>query len=126
MLGTPFLKAVIGTALLFGGVSISHADSIYDRKLEQAVKAIVAKKVGGPLRGSLEKEWRPVSAPLAIVSQAPGGRVSALIDEWGQIRIGDAASQSVSASVDLFGRKLTAPPPLAQQLPLRVISIDGG
>jgi hypothetical protein len=50
--------ALISALLAFGG-GAAHADGLYDRKLERAVKAIVAKKVSGPLRGSLEGEWRP-------------------------------------------------------------------
>jgi len=61
MQGTRSHQLALIAALLALGAGAAGADGIYDRKLEKAVKAIIARKVDGPLRGSLEREWRPTA-----------------------------------------------------------------
>jgi len=70
MQGTTSGYAALVAALLALGAGAAGADGIYDRKLERAVKAIVAKKVG-TLRGSLEREWRPPVAQLDMLIDMP-------------------------------------------------------
>lgn len=50
--------------------SAAFADSVYDRKLEQAVMAIVARKVGD-IRGPLAREFQPPSAFETMATAPP-------------------------------------------------------
>ena len=89
---SPLSGAICGAAL-FCGVVAAAADSPYDRKLERAVMAIVAKKVG-PIRGSLSREWQPTPIAIAAAADRPG-KVTAPAP--------GGLSRSISASIELFG-----------------------
>ncbi|MGE3366126.1 MAG: hypothetical protein AB7I34_22075 [Rhizobiaceae bacterium] len=71
MQGTRSGQLALAAAALVVGSSAAAADGLYDRKLERAVMAIVAKKVG-TLRGSLEREWRPRGWETDILTVVPG------------------------------------------------------
>lgn len=73
MQGTRSGHLALAAAALVMGSSASAADGLYDRKLERAVMAIVAKKVG-TLRGTLEREWRPRGWEFDILTVVPRAR----------------------------------------------------
>lgn len=70
MHGVSFSKLTFGLILLASGNSVSFAGDQHDLTLEQAMKEIVARKIGGEMRGTLKKEWSP-SPVQAQLDPAP-------------------------------------------------------
>jgi len=92
-------------ALGAGGAS---ADGVYDRKLEKAMKEIIAKRVDGPLRGSLRREWRP--GPDKTISVA--GRTTIELAAQGSILtlVLLPPSPEATASIDALRTSLSDTP----------------
>lgn len=93
MLKLFLLSGAICSATLLSGSVGAAADSPYDRKLERAVLAIVAKKVG-PIRGSLAGEWRPPAPMAAATASEPSVTPPP---------VAERPPRSISASIDLVG-----------------------
>lgn len=59
MRGAWFSTRLIALTLLAGIPSVCFANEGYDQNLERAIKEIVARKIEGDMRGTLNNEWDP-------------------------------------------------------------------
>lgn len=73
-----FSQAILASAAILSPLH-AFANDLYDRKLEQAVMAIAAKKVGD-IRGPLTREFQPPTPFETLVEQPPSALIAAYGD----------------------------------------------
>lgn len=128
MQGTRSRHVAVIATLLTLGVGAAAADGVYDRKLERAVMAIVAKKMGS-LRGSLEREWQPSGTSdgdiWAVAPLNPSAfRSGPQLDRW---KAGKASSRPLASRTAASRRtEIASDLPLLDGSPVASIRLSGG